>query len=173
MRCSFDFAICIRSCTLKKMGLSQCGACRVNSSDLNIPILFQNTRREKLERMGEEILDLWQQLDIGKDEQVYRKEKYQHKCWGCRRSCRHTVFELYVPEGPCHRHRAISSDKRSSSCVFFLHQVFHVCLSSVRLVRGLVAIAYASRRVSVKVQKACCVTKVIVHKPAVEKAWYQ
>lgn len=31
---------------------------------------FQNARREKLERMGEEILDLWQQLDIGKDEQV-------------------------------------------------------------------------------------------------------
>lgn len=32
--------------------------------------MFQDTRREKLERMGEEILDLWQQLDIGKDEQV-------------------------------------------------------------------------------------------------------
>lgn len=32
--------------------------------------VFQNARREKLERMGEEILDLWQQLDIGKDEQV-------------------------------------------------------------------------------------------------------
>lgn len=30
----------------------------------------QNARREKLERMGEEILDLWQQLDIPKAEQV-------------------------------------------------------------------------------------------------------
>ncbi|CAM9431919.1 unnamed protein product [Ascophyllum nodosum] len=29
----------------------------------------RNARREKLEKMGEEILDLWQQLDIGKDEQ--------------------------------------------------------------------------------------------------------
>lgn len=32
--------------------------------------IFQNARREKLERMGEEILDLWQQLDIPKAEQV-------------------------------------------------------------------------------------------------------
>ena len=32
--------------------------------------LLQNARREKLERMGEEILDLWQQLDIPKAEQV-------------------------------------------------------------------------------------------------------
>ncbi|CAM9595800.1 unnamed protein product [Ectocarpus sp. 12 AP-2014] len=32
-------------------------------------ITQRNTRREKLEKMGEEILDLWQQLDIGKDEQ--------------------------------------------------------------------------------------------------------
>lgn len=31
---------------------------------------LQEARREKLERMGEEILDLWQQLGIGKDEQV-------------------------------------------------------------------------------------------------------
>lgn len=31
---------------------------------------YQDARREKLERMGEEILDLWQQLEIGKDEQV-------------------------------------------------------------------------------------------------------
>ncbi|CAM9095244.1 unnamed protein product, partial [Laminaria digitata] len=29
----------------------------------------RNARREKLERMGDEILDLWGQLDIGKDEQ--------------------------------------------------------------------------------------------------------
>lgn len=33
--------------------------------------VLQETRRKKLERMGEEILDLWQQLDIGKDEQVH------------------------------------------------------------------------------------------------------
>lgn len=32
--------------------------------------VLQEARRKKLERMGEEILDLWQQLDIGKDEQV-------------------------------------------------------------------------------------------------------
>ncbi|CAM9223821.1 unnamed protein product, partial [Hapterophycus canaliculatus] len=32
-------------------------------------ITQRNARREKLERMGEEILDLWQQLNIGKDEQ--------------------------------------------------------------------------------------------------------
>ncbi len=47
---------------------------RFNSSQL-----CQNTRREKLERMGEEILDLWQQLDIGKDEQV---GSYEVSMWG-------------------------------------------------------------------------------------------
>lgn len=31
---------------------------------------YQDARKLQLERMGEEILDLWQQLDIGKDEQV-------------------------------------------------------------------------------------------------------
>lgn len=38
--------------------------------------VVQEARRKKLERMGEEILDLWQQLDIGKDEQV-------PLVWGC------------------------------------------------------------------------------------------
>lgn len=32
--------------------------------------MLQDARRAKLERMGEEILDLWQQLGVGKDEQV-------------------------------------------------------------------------------------------------------
>lgn len=39
---------------------------------------WQDIRRTKLEKMGEEILDLWQQLEIGKDEQVcgLRDESY-------------------------------------------------------------------------------------------------